>query len=353
MAFGVAGVAQRLEQGAHRRPVEGVGGDGPKQVRNGLGAAAGASQGEAEGRPRGGQVGPGQGRLAVVGQVAGQPGQQGVRPPAQQVVLGTGLRRGPARVLPGGPLPLDPEHVEARRVRLAVQHGRRQRPQTVQRRQRLPGDVRRRGAVDRLDQRRDPIQGGHQVRRVAGDRPTEVVDEVRRLDPDKRPRHAQGVVQRRRVRLRRQRPRQVAGQFGVAAVGAGNGLPGPAEQRLLFVGRRAAGRPPHQLLPLRFDRTHRPVPQRRETPVAHAPPRGLGDGEALALVVQVVFQQRLQVVVPVEDALVLGPEVVRDFAVAGLLEEERPGRGRLHRPQVALAADAAVERHARRASKAR
>jgi len=41
-----------------------------------------------------------------------------------------------------------------------------------------------------------------------------------------------------------------------------------------------------------------------------------------------MFQQRLQVVLGVRDAFLARPQVIADLTVAGLLEEQRAGRGR-------------------------
>ena len=64
---------------------------------------------------------------------------------------------------------------------------------------------------------------------------------------------------------------------------------------------------------------------------------------ALLLVLQIIGEQFLQVIGVVIDALLAVAEVGGHLAVAGLLEQEGARRSRLEYPQVALAADAAVE----------
>src|SRR5262249_12254595 len=70
---------------------------------------------------------------------------------------------------------------------------------------------------------------------------------------------------------------------------------------------------------------------------------GFGDGPALVLVVQVVLQERFQVVVGVQDALAAVLKVRRHLAVARLLEQERARRRGLEGSAVGLGADAVVE----------
>ena len=72
-------------------------------------------------RARGRQVGPRQGRLVVVAQVARDRRQQPVQPPAQQVGLGLDLACRRTRVRPGGALPLDAQERVTRRVRRPLQ----------------------------------------------------------------------------------------------------------------------------------------------------------------------------------------------------------------------------------------
>src|SRR5262249_22300187 len=121
---GVGEIAEGLEQQTGGLTVEGLLGHSLSQLGGGLVQAAGAGQGGAEGGAAARDVRPGQEGLVVVGEPAGQPGEQRVQAPAQQSALGLGLGGGAAGVLPGGALPLDAEAVESVRVEDRIQHGR-------------------------------------------------------------------------------------------------------------------------------------------------------------------------------------------------------------------------------------
>jgi hypothetical protein len=87
-------------------------------------------------------------------------------------------------------------------------------------------------------------------------------------------------------------------------------------------------------------------PKHLETELTRAGAARLGDGPALAFLMKVMLQQRLEVVLGVSDVFPAVAQVNKHLAVGGLLEEEAAGRQGLAGTEVPFAADAAVENDA-------
>src|SRR5260370_14184114 len=95
--------------------------------------------------------------------------------------------------------------------------------------------------------------------------------------------------------------------------------------------------------PFFFEQVGMRLPEIREGEVSDASLGRMGDGLALVLVVQIVFQELFQVLGRVVDAFLAVAEVSGNFAIARFLKKQRAGRGRFEHPLVALATDAAVK----------
>ncbi len=185
---GVAGVEQRLVEGAGGVAIERVGLGGVAEVADGLDGTLDSSQGAAQRRPRDGQVGPCGDGLVVVDEVIGQPGEEVVQPPAEQTALGVGLAGRVAGVVPGGPLPLDAEMVIPGREMSGIESSRlaprdeasassrlaprdeasASGPFAVQLTQGAAGDLHGERVLPDADRGFDEVQGGDEVVRVGG-----------------------------------------------------------------------------------------------------------------------------------------------------------------------------------------
>jgi hypothetical protein len=115
------GVEQRLEQRPANGAIEGVGLGCHLQVWQRIEQPTGTSQRAAQSPSAGSQVRLCQGRFVEVDQLAGEVGQKGVQPPAQQSDLGLNLVLRMAGLLPGGVLPGHAEVVEGERIVRLIQ----------------------------------------------------------------------------------------------------------------------------------------------------------------------------------------------------------------------------------------
>jgi hypothetical protein len=75
--------------------------------------------------------------------------------------------------------------------------------------------------------------------------------------------------------------------------------------------------------------------------------RRLSDCPPLLFMIQVIREQLFKVLARVINALLPVAEVDRHFQILRFLKEQRPGRRRFERPQIALPADAPIKRNPR------